>query len=78
MAHVRGPGPVLAVAAVIDHQHPAAMRRRRRIGQQQLQPPGIHLVSVPPRLGQEKLQPLYRRDARDFGDLRGPAGLGLG
>jgi len=31
-SHVRGPGPVLAVAAVIDHQHPAAMRPRRRIG----------------------------------------------
>jgi len=60
MADVRGLHPVLAVPAVVDHQHPAAMRRGRRVHQQQFQPPGIHVVSVPPGLGQEELQPLHR------------------
>ena len=72
MTHVRGLGPVLAVPAVVDHQHPAAMRRGRRIGPQQLQPPRIHLVSVPPGLGQEELQPLHRRMLR-AGHRLGPA-----
>jgi hypothetical protein len=60
MAHMRGPGAVLAVSAVIDYQHPAAVRGGHRIGQQQLQPTVIHPVRIPPRFGQEKLQPLNR------------------
>jgi hypothetical protein len=35
MAHMRGLGAVLAVPAVVDHQHPAAVRRGRRARQQQ-------------------------------------------
>ena len=47
MTHVRGLGAVLAVPGIVDHQHPAAMRRGRRVRQQQLQParvdpPGSH------------------------------------
>ena len=61
MAHVRGLRPVLAVPAVIDHQHPAAVRRGRRIRPQQLQPPRVDLLRIPPRFGQEELQPLHRR-----------------
>ena len=75
MADVRGPGPVLAVPAVVDHQHSRIVRRGRRIGQQQLQPPGIHLVSIPPRLGQEELQPLHRRMLRPR-DRLGPGQRG--
>jgi hypothetical protein len=41
MPRVRGLGAVLAAAAVVDHQHPAAVRRGRRIGVQQLQPAGV-------------------------------------
>ena len=33
----------------------------RRIGQQQLQAPGVDLLGVPGRFGQEELQPLHRR-----------------
>jgi hypothetical protein len=61
MAHMRGLRAVLAVPAVVDHQHPAAVRRGRRIGPQQLQPAGINLCRIPPRLRQEELQPLHRR-----------------
>jgi hypothetical protein len=68
--HVRGPGPVLAVPAVIEHQHPAAVRRGRRIRQQQLQPAVIDFVRVPPRLRQEELQPLHRRELRPGRRLR--------
>ena len=64
MAHVRGLHAVLAVPAVIDHQHPAAVRRSRRIRPQQLQPPRIDLLRIPPRLRQEELQPLHRSMAR--------------
>ena len=39
-AHVRGLAAVLAVPAVVDHQHPAAVRRGLRISPQQLQPAG--------------------------------------
>ena len=60
MPHVRGLRPVLAVPAVIDHQHPAAVRRGRRVTQQQLQPAGVDPLRIPPRLGQEELQPLHR------------------
>ncbi len=56
MAHVRGLGPVLAIARIVDHQHPAAMRRGRRVCPQQLQPPGVDPVQIPPRFGQEELQ----------------------
>jgi hypothetical protein len=75
MADVGGLRAVLAVPAVVDHQHPAAVRRGRRIGQQQLQPTGIHLVSVPPRFGQEELQPLHRPVLRPH-DRLGPGQRG--
>jgi hypothetical protein len=64
MTHVRGRRAVLAVPAVIDHQHPAAMRGRGRIRQQQLQPAAINLLSIPPGFRQEELQPLHRRMLR--------------
>ena len=75
MAHVRGLRAVLAVPAVVDHQHPAAVRRGRRIRQQQLQPPGIDLLRIPPGLGQEELQPLHRRMLRP-GHRLGPGQRG--
>ena len=64
MAHVRGPRGVLAVPAVVDHQHAPIVRRRRRVRQQQFQPPVIDPLRVPPGLGQEELQPLHRRVLR--------------
>jgi site-specific DNA recombinase len=64
MAHVRGLRAVLAVPAVIDHQHPAAVRRGRPVRQQQLQPAGVDPLRVPPGLRQEELQPLHRRVLR--------------
>ena len=75
MAHVRGLRAVLAVPAVVDHQHPAAMRRGRRIRQQQLQPPGIDPLRIPPGLRQEELQPLHRRMLRP-GHRLGPGQRG--
>jgi hypothetical protein len=71
-SHVRRLDPVLAVPGVVDHQHPAAMRRRRRITAQQLQPAVIDPAGIPPRLRQEELQPLHRRV------LRSRDGLGPG
>jgi hypothetical protein len=35
MTHMRGARAILAVPAVVDHQHPTLVRRGRRIGQQQ-------------------------------------------
>jgi hypothetical protein len=61
MARMRRLPAVLAVAAVIDHQHPAAMRRGRRVRQQQLQPARVDPLRVPARLRQEELQPLHHR-----------------
>ena len=58
---MRGGVPVLAVAGVVDHQHPTRVRCGGRIGGQQLQPAGIDRLGVPMRLRQEKLQPLHRR-----------------
>ena len=46
------------------------MRRRRRVRQQQLQPAGIHLGSIPPGLREEELQPLHRRMLRTGRRLR--------
>ena len=60
-AHVRGLGAVLAVTRIVDHQHPAAVRRGRRISPQQVQPAGVHRLRIPYRFGQEELQPLHRR-----------------
>ena len=60
-AHVRGLRAVLAVTRIVDHQHPAAVRRGRRISPQQVQPAGVHRLRLPHRLGQEELQPLHRR-----------------
>jgi hypothetical protein len=74
-AHVRGLGAVLAVPAVIDHQHTAAVRRRRRVRQQQLQPAVIDPVRVPPGLGEEELQPLHRPVLRSR-DRLGPGQRG--
>jgi hypothetical protein len=64
MAHVRGRRAVLAVPAVIDHQHARIVRGGRRIREQQFQPAAINLLSVPPGFGQEELQPLHRRMMR--------------
>jgi hypothetical protein len=75
MARVRGLGAVLAVPAVVDHQHPAAVRRGRRVREQQLQPPGVDLVSVPPGFREEELQPLHRRVLRP-GHRLGPGQRG--
>ncbi len=74
-AHVRGLDPVLAVARVVDHQHPGLVRRCRRVLQQQLQPPLVHPVRVPPRLREEELQPLNRRELRP-GHRLGPGQRG--
>ena len=56
--------PVLAVPAVIDHQHPRLVRRRRRVRRQQLQPPGTDPVRIRAGLGHKELQPLHRRMLR--------------
>jgi len=64
MAHMRGLDAVLAVSAVVDHQHPAVVRRGRRIGPQQFQPADIDPLRIPLRLRQEELQPLHRRMLR--------------
>jgi hypothetical protein len=64
MTHVRGLRPVLAVPAVIDHQHPRIMRGGRGIRAQQLQPAGVDPLRIPPRLREEELQPLHRRILR--------------
>ncbi len=60
-AHMRGGPPVLAIPAVIDHQHPIRMGCGRGLGQQQLQPTGIDPLGIPARLGQEILHPLRCR-----------------
>ena len=75
MPHVRGLHPVLAVPAVIDHQHPAAVRRGRRYRPQQLQPPRIDPLRIPPRFREEELQPLHRRVLRP-GHRLGPGQRG--
>jgi site-specific DNA recombinase len=70
MAHVRGLGAVLAVPAVVNHQHPAAVRRGHPVRRQQLQPAGVDLLWIPPGLRQEELQPLHRRMLRPGHRLR--------
>ena len=55
---VRGLGAGLPIAAVVDHQHPVLVRRRRGVGHQQLQPPTVDRLGVPGRLGEEELEPL--------------------
>ena len=74
-AHVRGLRAVLAVPAVIDHQHPTAMRRGRRVTHQQLQPTGVDPFRIPPGLRQEELQPLHHRVLRP-GHRLGPGQRG--
>ena len=49
---------VLAVAGVVDHQHPLGVRRGHRVGAQQLDPALVDRLVVPARLRQEPLQPL--------------------
>ena len=49
----------LAVAAVVQHQHPPLVRAGRGIATQQLQAPLVDPVEVPGGLGQEPLQPLH-------------------
>jgi hypothetical protein len=61
---MRGLAAVLAIARIVNHQHSAAVRRGRRVVQQQLQPAEVDLLRIPPRLRQEELQPLYRRMLR--------------
>ena len=53
-----GGAAVLAVAGVIDHQHPLGVRRGRRVGHQQPDPLLVDGLVVPARLRQEPLQPL--------------------
>jgi hypothetical protein len=48
MAHVRGRRAVLAVPAVIDHQHTRVVRGGRRIREQQFQPAVIDPLGIPP------------------------------
>ena len=60
MAHVRGLLPSLRSPLSSITSTPA-VRGGRRIRQQQLQPPGIDPLRIPPRLRQEELQPLHRR-----------------
>jgi hypothetical protein len=55
---MRGGAAVLAVAGVIDHQHPLGVRRGDRVGLQQRDPPLVDRLVVPGRLRQEPLQPL--------------------
>jgi hypothetical protein len=64
MPDVRRLGAVLAITRVVDRQHPAGMRRGRRIGAQQFQPTIVDLLVVPPGLAEEELQPLHRRVLR--------------
>jgi len=64
MTHVRGLPAILAVPAVIDHQHPAAVQGGRRVREQQLQPADPDPLRIPPGLRQEELQPLHRRMLR--------------
>jgi hypothetical protein len=52
MPHVCRLRAILTGPAVIDHQHPAAMRRGRRIRQQQLRPSRVDRLRSPPGLGQ--------------------------
>jgi hypothetical protein len=52
---------ILTGPAVIDHQHPAAMRRGRRIRQQQLRPSRVVRLRSPPGTRTEELQPLNYR-----------------
>ena len=59
-----GLGPGLAVAGVVQHQHPVLVRRGRCIAQQQLQPPLVDPLVVPGRLGEKPLQLLHGRVLR--------------
>jgi hypothetical protein len=56
--HMGGRGAVLAVAGVIQHQHPASWGGGGRVLAQQLHPLVVDLLVVPGRLRQEPLQPL--------------------
>jgi hypothetical protein len=60
-AGVGGVGPRLAVAGVVDDQHARGVGRRRRVGQQQLQPPRVDRRAVPGGLREEVLQLLGGR-----------------
>src|SRR6266498_4936112 len=68
----------LAVAGVVDDQHPVVVGRCGRVAQQQLHAALVELLVVPGRLRQEELQalhgPLLRADHR-FG--AGQTGQGL-
>ncbi len=53
-----GGAAVLAVAGVVDHQHPPPVWRGRRVGLEQPDPLLVDGLVVPGRLRQEPLQPL--------------------
>jgi hypothetical protein len=55
---MRGRGAVLAVAGVIDHQHPSLVRGDGRVLAQQPHPLVVDALVIPGRLREEPLQPL--------------------
>jgi len=55
---VGGGAAVLAVAGVVDHQHPPPVRAGGRVGLEQLDAALVDGLAVPGRLRQEPLQPL--------------------
>ncbi len=57
--HMVGVVAVLAVAGVVDHQHPPRMRRGGRVGLEQPDPLLVDRLVVPGRFRQEPLQPLH-------------------
>jgi hypothetical protein len=73
-----GVAAVLAVAAVVDHQHPLAVGAGGRVGHEQLQPPLVDLLVVPGGLRHEERQALQGSmlGAEDrFGAGQGGQGL---
>src|SRR4030095_2975758 len=58
--HMGGLAPGLAVAGVVDHQHPLLVGSGGGLVQQQVEPTRVHCIGVPGRLRKEKLQALHR------------------
>jgi hypothetical protein len=56
--HMRGRRAVLAVAGVVNHQHPSLVRGGGWIRAHQLHPPVVDGLVIPGRLRQKPLQPL--------------------
>src|SRR5205823_12102435 len=59
--HMRGLGPGLAIAGVIEHQHALLMGGRGPVAKEEIEPTRVHRVGVPGGLRQEELQTLYGR-----------------